>query len=280
MAACSATAARPESARARPRRPPRPRPAPRRMTRRCRTLLSSRPSSLGVAWCVAPVRAQPQSASARNLTGAWVPMGAGRGADPKLAPPPAAPIVLKPAYAKAYDARRAADAEATKRGEPPATRRRAVHAVRHAADDDGRVVSDRDSADARTDHDRHRGVQRGAPRLPRSAAAADRRGAARLLRSLGRTLGRRHARHRHGRHQGIGAGLQRACRTATRCGSPSGSGSSRRTSCTTRSRSRIRSCSRSRSPTRSAIAGCRTTRWWSSSARTIASTSTSRAACG
>src|SRR5687767_11780175 len=63
--------------------------------------------------------AQPPPAP--NLTGAWVPMGAGRGADPKLAPPPAGPIVLKPAYAKEYDARRAADAEATRRGEPPAS---------------------------------------------------------------------------------------------------------------------------------------------------------------
>ena len=62
-----------------------------------------------------------QTASAPNLTGAWVPMGAGRGADPKLAPPPAGPVVLKPAYAKEYDARRAADAEATRRGEPPAS---------------------------------------------------------------------------------------------------------------------------------------------------------------
>ena len=62
-----------------------------------------------------------QSNPARDISGAWVPMGAGRGADPKIAPPPATPIVLKPDYAKAYEARRAADAEATKRGEPPAT---------------------------------------------------------------------------------------------------------------------------------------------------------------
>ena len=62
-----------------------------------------------------------QSAPPRTISGAWVPMGGGRGVDPKLAPPPATPIVLKPAYAKAYEARRAADAEATKRGEPPAT---------------------------------------------------------------------------------------------------------------------------------------------------------------
>lgn len=65
--------------------------------------------------------AQAQNAPAPGLTGAWVPMGAGRGADPKLAPPPAGPIVLTAAYAKEYEARRAADAAATKRGEPPAS---------------------------------------------------------------------------------------------------------------------------------------------------------------
>ena len=54
-----------------------------------------------------------------DLTGAWVPLGGGRGLDPKLAPPPAGPIVLKPEYAKEYEARRAAEAEATRRGEPP-----------------------------------------------------------------------------------------------------------------------------------------------------------------
>jgi hypothetical protein len=50
-------------------------------------------------------------------------MGGGRGAsaDPKIAPPPATPIVLKPEYAKAEEARRAADAERTRKGEPPAT---------------------------------------------------------------------------------------------------------------------------------------------------------------
>jgi hypothetical protein len=56
-----------------------------------------------------------------DLNGAWGQYRAGRGADPKLAPPPATPLVLKPEYAKAYEARRAADAEASKRGEPVAT---------------------------------------------------------------------------------------------------------------------------------------------------------------
>jgi len=65
--------------------------------------------------------AEAQSPAARNISGAWVPMGGGRGADPKIAPPPATPIVLKPEYAKAYEARRTAEAEAVKRGEPVAT---------------------------------------------------------------------------------------------------------------------------------------------------------------
>src|SRR5438128_8238226 len=56
-----------------------------------------------------------------DLNGAWGPYRAGRGADPKLAPPPATPIVLKPQYAKPYEARRAAEAEATRRGEQLAT---------------------------------------------------------------------------------------------------------------------------------------------------------------
>ena len=62
-----------------------------------------------------------QPASPPNLTGAWVPFGAGRGANPATAPPPAGPLVLKPEYAKRYQDRAAADAEATKRGEPPAS---------------------------------------------------------------------------------------------------------------------------------------------------------------
>jgi hypothetical protein len=65
--------------------------------------------------------ADAQSTAARNISGAWVPMGAGRGVDPKIAPPAPTPIALKPEYAKPYDARRAADAEATKRGQPTAT---------------------------------------------------------------------------------------------------------------------------------------------------------------
>jgi hypothetical protein len=69
-----------------------------------------------------PRTALAQGASpAAAMAGTWVPMGAGRGVDPKLAPPPAGPIVLQPAYAKAYEAQRATEADATRRGEPPAS---------------------------------------------------------------------------------------------------------------------------------------------------------------
>src|SRR5688500_13610466 len=60
-------------------------------------------------------------AATPDFSGVWCPYRAGRGADPKLAPPPAGPIVLKAEFAKAYEARRAADTAATQRGEPVAT---------------------------------------------------------------------------------------------------------------------------------------------------------------
>jgi len=56
-----------------------------------------------------------------DLSGAWAPYRGGRGADPKLNPPPPTPIVLKAPYAKPYDERRAAEADAIKRGEPLGT---------------------------------------------------------------------------------------------------------------------------------------------------------------
>jgi hypothetical protein len=84
--------------------------------RRCLTAIA--------AACLAAAISGTASAQAprpTELAGVWVPMGAGRGVDPKLAPPPAGPMVLRPPYAKEYAARRAAEAEATKRGEPPVT---------------------------------------------------------------------------------------------------------------------------------------------------------------
>ena len=56
-----------------------------------------------------------------DLSGVWAPYRPGRGADPALNAPPPSPLVLKPQYAKPYEARRAVEDEATKRGEPLAT---------------------------------------------------------------------------------------------------------------------------------------------------------------
>jgi hypothetical protein len=53
-----------------------------------------------------------------DLSGAWGQFRGGGGADPKLAPPPATPLAMKPEYAKQYEARRAAEAAANSRGEP------------------------------------------------------------------------------------------------------------------------------------------------------------------
>jgi hypothetical protein len=68
---------------------------------------------------VAPLALMAQSGAPPDITGAWVPFNAGRGANQAVAPPPPGPIVLKAPYAQQYEARRQADAEATKRGEPP-----------------------------------------------------------------------------------------------------------------------------------------------------------------
>src|SRR5215467_1807544 len=53
-----------------------------------------------------------------DISGAWGPYRGGRGADPKLAPPPATPLALKPESKKPYDDRRAAETAAASRGEP------------------------------------------------------------------------------------------------------------------------------------------------------------------
>jgi hypothetical protein len=52
-----------------------------------------------------------------DLTGVWSTYRGGPGADPKLAPPPASPLALKPEYAKPYEARRAIEAASNQRGE-------------------------------------------------------------------------------------------------------------------------------------------------------------------
>jgi hypothetical protein len=58
-----------------------------------------------------------------DLTGVWgvYRPGRGGGGDPKLAPPPAGQLLLKPEYKKPYDERRAVEADANKRGEQLAT---------------------------------------------------------------------------------------------------------------------------------------------------------------
>lgn len=71
-----------------------------------------------VALLLAAIAVQAQSpASPPNLSGVWGVYRGGRGADPKFAPPAAGALVLKPEYAKAYEARRALEAEANQRGE-------------------------------------------------------------------------------------------------------------------------------------------------------------------
>ena len=65
---------------------------------------------------VACLPAQP-AAKTPDFTGVWGIYRGGRGADPKLSPPPATPIVLKPEYAKPYEERRAKEAAALKQGE-------------------------------------------------------------------------------------------------------------------------------------------------------------------
>ena len=76
--------------------------------------------ALWSALCVPAARAQ-SATDPRNLNGVWGPYRGGRGADPTLAPPAAGPLVLKPEYAKVYEARRASEADAVRRGEPLAS---------------------------------------------------------------------------------------------------------------------------------------------------------------
>lgn len=74
--------------------------------------------ALGTAALLAVCVADGQSNSKpTDLSGIWGPYRGGRGADAKFAPPPASPLVLKPEYAKPYETRRAAEADANQRGE-------------------------------------------------------------------------------------------------------------------------------------------------------------------
>jgi hypothetical protein len=56
-----------------------------------------------------------------DLSGVWAPYRGGRGADPKLAPPPATPLTFRPDYARQFEARRKAEADAAAKGEPIAS---------------------------------------------------------------------------------------------------------------------------------------------------------------
>jgi hypothetical protein len=62
-----------------------------------------------------------QSAKTPDFTGVWGTFKGGKGPNAKFAPPPAAQLLLKPGYAQPYEARRAAEAEANRRGEQLAT---------------------------------------------------------------------------------------------------------------------------------------------------------------
>jgi len=68
--------------------------------------------------CAGSASAQTAAGDPRNIAGAWEPMRGGPGAPP---PTPPSPITLKAPYAAEWQARRAAQDEATKKGEPLAT---------------------------------------------------------------------------------------------------------------------------------------------------------------
>jgi hypothetical protein len=77
-------------------------------------------ATLLLYWLVPIAGVAGQAPATPDLSGTWVPMTGGR-VNLAAAPPPATPLLLKPEFAKSYEAKRAADAEATKRGEPPAS---------------------------------------------------------------------------------------------------------------------------------------------------------------
>ncbi len=71
-------------------------------------------STLILAFALAPFAA---AQAPPDLTGVWGVYRGGRGGDPKVAPPPAGPLLLKPEYKKPYDERQKLVAEANARGE-------------------------------------------------------------------------------------------------------------------------------------------------------------------
>src|SRR5215469_12830689 len=78
--------------------------------------------ALALLACVAPQVSRAQALGSHpDLTGAWTTYpsrGKGPPPDPKLIPPQPTPLALKPKYAGPYEAKRAAQRESDKRGEP------------------------------------------------------------------------------------------------------------------------------------------------------------------
>ena len=91
------------------------------MTREAVAVLMLAVGSHQSATALRPAEQLRPGKSVPDINGVWAPYRGGRGADPALAPPPASPVALKPEYAKAYEARRAAEADAAARGEPLAS---------------------------------------------------------------------------------------------------------------------------------------------------------------
>jgi hypothetical protein len=68
-------------------------------------------------WCIALLPLAAGAQKTPDFSGVWSPYRGGPGADPKPAAPAATPLVLKPEYAKPYEARRAVEAASNQRGE-------------------------------------------------------------------------------------------------------------------------------------------------------------------
>jgi hypothetical protein len=68
-------------------------------------------------WCIALLPLAASAQKTPDFSGVWSPYRGAPGADPKLAAPAATPFVLKPEYAKPYEARRAVEAASNQRGE-------------------------------------------------------------------------------------------------------------------------------------------------------------------
>lgn len=89
-----------------------------KITRRLCVRFAWAVSAMAVLCTAASMAALAQAqAKPPDLTGVWAVYRGARGGDPKLAPIDAGALALKPEYAKPYEARRAAEAEANKRGE-------------------------------------------------------------------------------------------------------------------------------------------------------------------